>query len=325
MNEWAAYGRPYVYNHRNYKNGTYYMDFYLITGFLGAGKTTFLKNFIKSFSKQKVYLVVNEFGREGVDGTLLKELNAMMSEINNGSIFCACRLDKFEEELDKIISAQPDVVITEASGLSDPTNIKKVLSGYPSITYKGSICIADAAGFRRVVTTARVCPKQLSVSSLILINKTDLADEESIRETERQIRALSPFSHIRRTLRGGFQDEWLSLVTPEIDVSGDDNRKDLTLQKRDIKISPNMTEDQFFSLLRLLCEDTYRVKGFAEIGGKIYFADCTGPTVKAEVWSGSPPENTGHITALSGEGMNLRHIIKTMKEMYSGLVDVTAD
>ena len=67
---------------------------YLITGFLGAGKTTFLKNFIRLFPGQKIRLIVNEFGREGVDGALLTELDAFLTEIAGGSVFCACRMDQ---------------------------------------------------------------------------------------------------------------------------------------------------------------------------------------------------------------------------------------
>ena len=57
---------------------------YLITGFLGAGKTTFLKSFIRLFEGQRIQLIVNEFGREGVDGALLAELGAYLKEIAGG-------------------------------------------------------------------------------------------------------------------------------------------------------------------------------------------------------------------------------------------------
>ena len=75
------------------------MELYLITGFLGAGKTTFLKNFARQFAGRRLRLIINEFGRVGVDGTLLRELDAALDEISNGSIFCACRLDQFEAAL----------------------------------------------------------------------------------------------------------------------------------------------------------------------------------------------------------------------------------
>ena len=63
---------------------------YLITGFLGAGKTTFLKQFMKQFSSERMHIIVNEFGKEGIDGELLSELGIALDEINNGSIFCSC-------------------------------------------------------------------------------------------------------------------------------------------------------------------------------------------------------------------------------------------
>jgi len=69
---------------------------YLITGFLGAGKTTFLQKFVKLFPDKRIALIINEFGKSGVDGTLLQSLDIAMTEIDNGSIFCSCRVEQFE-------------------------------------------------------------------------------------------------------------------------------------------------------------------------------------------------------------------------------------
>ena len=122
---------------------------YLITGFLGAGKTTFLKQFMKQFSSERMHIIVNEFGKEGIDGELLSELGIALDEINNGSIFCSCRLDKFENVL----------IIVEASGLSDPTNVKKILNQrekFPGLEYMGCVCLLDARQFPKVYETAVV-------------------------------------------------------------------------------------------------------------------------------------------------------------------------
>lgn len=296
------------------------MDFYLVTGFLGAGKTTFLKKFVRLFPKQKIALVVNEFGREGVDGSLLEELHLTMREISNGSIFCSCRLDKFQEELERLLEHSPDLIITEASGLSDPTNIRRVLADYPQVAYRGSICLADSLNFQRVAGTARVCPKQLSVSSLVLLNKTDLVSEEQLRQVESAISALAPFAQIRRTSYGEFDPSWLSLISPNPEQEEAGSGRDLTLQKRDLLLSPAMSSTQCSSLLRLLCEDTYRMKGFLRLSDGMFLADCTGATVQLEPWPGIPPENTGHLTLLAGQGMNLRRTLKTAKELYGGLI-----
>ena len=87
------------------------MKLYLITGFLGSGKTTFLKNFVHQFDGRKLWLIINDFGKIGVDGELLQKVNAVKAEISNGSIFCACRLDKFQEALQQAIEDHPDVIL----------------------------------------------------------------------------------------------------------------------------------------------------------------------------------------------------------------------
>ena len=86
------------------------MELYLITGFLGAGKTTFLKNFARQFAGRRLRLIINEFGRAGVDGTLLRELDAALDEISNGSIFCACRLDQFEAALEQADFSRAEIL-----------------------------------------------------------------------------------------------------------------------------------------------------------------------------------------------------------------------
>ena len=193
------------------------MELYLITGFLGAGKTTFLKNFARQFAGRRLRLIINEFGRAGVDGTLLRELDAALDEISNGSIFCACRLDQFEAALEQAAAEAPDVVLVEASGLADPTNVRRVLAQFPAVSYQGSVCVADAARLEKVFSTARACPRQLAVSSLVLLNKTDLATEAQCAEAKALILRANPAARIRRTQLGRFEPEWLSLIVPDVD------------------------------------------------------------------------------------------------------------
>ena len=144
---------------------------YLITGFLGAGKTTFLKNFIRLFAGQKIQLIVNEFGKEGADGALLSDLGAFLQEISGGSVFCSCRLDQFEKVLRQSADVHADVILVEASGLSDPTGVRRLFGQtdrFPHITYMGGVCLIDAVRFPKLYATARTCVKQLRSSLLRL-------------------------------------------------------------------------------------------------------------------------------------------------------------
>ncbi len=289
------------------------MEFYLITGFLGAGKTTFLKNFIQLFAGKRIYLIINEFGTAGVDGTLLADMNATLAEINNGSIFCACRLDKFEDTLTAAAAEQPDVIITEASGLSDPTNIQRVLAHYPHIDYKGSVCLADSTRLERVYSTALVCPRQLSVASLILLNKTDLAAPEQLAKTETLVREANPAATVLPTTFGQIDTSWLAHLTPVLDLAEAAAQKDITLQKACLEIAENMPKEHLIRCLTQLSENCWRMKGFVRLAEGTFFVDCTGASISLTPWE-KPADNL--LVLLAGRGMPLRKAIKLAIQWY---------
>jgi G3E family GTPase len=293
------------------------IKFYLVTGFLGAGKTTFLKNFIRLLAPQRIHLIINEFGKAGVDGALLQDVGAVLDQINNGSIFCSCRLDKFEEALQQVLQTQPDAVIAEASGLSDPANIRHVLSSYPAISYQGSVCLADASRLEKVFSTARMCPRQIAVSSLVLLNKTDLASIEQCETAEQLILQANPAAHIERTQHGRIEPEWLAYITPVPNVEEAASARDITLQKASMLIAKTMPKEAMERCLAMLAEDTYRIKGLVTLKEGGFLVDCTGPVVQLLPWEG---ETTNRLTLLAGKGMPLRKAVKTAAEWYGGYI-----
>lgn len=299
------------------------MELYLITGFLGAGKTTFLRNFVRQFSQKRIYLIINEFGRTGIDGSLLREVDAMMAEINNGSIFCSCRLDQFEKVLEEAVTQKPDVILVEASGLSDPTNIQKILSSgdFSSIEYRGSICLVDACRFQRVVETAHMCRKQVAVSSLALINKTDLASREQIDRIRTQLLEINPGIRMVGTSFGSFEPQWLSLIQPEPVMDGAFATQDLTLQKACVRFTSSVTPVQLRGFLTLLGEETYRMKGFIKTCEGVFLADCVSSAIQLTPFAGEVEETEqGKLVLLAGKGMQLRKMLKQAKEWYGDTI-----
>lgn len=290
---------------------------YLVTGFLGAGKTTFLKNFIRLLAPQRIHLIINEFGKEGVDGALLRDVGAVLDQINNGSIFCSCRLDKFEDALQQVLQTQPDVVIAEASGLSDPTNIQRVLSSYPAISYQGSVCLADASRLYKVYDTARMCPRQIAVSSLVLLNKTDLASAEQCEMAKRLILQANPAAHIEHTRYGQIELGWLAFITPAMQVEEAAAARDITLQKASVLVANTMPKETMERCLAMLAEDTYRIKGLVTLKEGDFLVDCTGPVVQLLPWEG---ETTNRLTLLAGTGMPLRKAVKTAVKWYEEFI-----
>ena len=295
------------------------MELFLITGFLGAGKTTLIKELIGYFSDRKLYLIINEFGREGIDGALLSELGAAVDEICNGSIFCTCRIDQFEESLEKAVQDSPDVILVEASGLSDPTNIYKILSQerYSGINYRGGICLTDATRLHKVYDTARVVKKQISISDLILLNKTDKASPERIENARSLISEANNEAAVYPTTFGHIEPEMLKdLRLLRKEASEAENRVDLTQQKYLISVSREMNKRQIESFLSLIAEDTYRIKGILDLADGVYLVDCVGSFVKVTAYDSAMSAESNNLVVLSGKGMPTRQSIKKACEWY---------
>ena len=296
-------------------------DFYLITGFLGTGKTTLLKSLLPLFAGKRIRLIINEFGKVGLDGALMREYDADIAEIVNGSIFCVCRLDQFETALGEAIADVPDVILVETSGLSDPGAIRTILSQYETagaLRYRGAICLVDALRFQKVLETARACKKQLAVADLVLINKCDMVSEEACVEVERVLDGICLAPHVR-TFFGKISQEQLESLKPMDHAAIVDHRPDLTLQKEQLVIAPESTSSQVIRMLSLLAEDTYRMKGFLHLSDGRFLVDCVGAEVRVSPYRGYM-ENENCVTLLAGAGMPLRKSLKVLEQEFGTLV-----
>ncbi len=170
---------------------------YLITGFLGSGKTTFLNRIIKRFpSDKKLTLLVNEFGEVGVDGALVEGEDIDMMEISKGSIFCVCVKTDFIKGLYELNNkVRPDILLIESTGVANPTDLKRDLKlpiFNDRFEFKEQFCIIDAQHFLDAYNTYASIEKQIASSSVFIINKTDVATPETIAETKNVIKQFHP-------------------------------------------------------------------------------------------------------------------------------------
>lgn len=284
---------------------------YLITGFLGAGKTTFLRRFVRLFPERKIALVINEFGKNGVDGALLRDLEVALTEIDNGSIFCACKLEQFEHALRDILQENPDLIFVEASGLSDPTAVKGILSreAYSGLEYAGAICLVDGVRFHKLYETARVCRMQLAVSDMVLINKADKATREQLDRITEVVRAQRPDRPVHETVFGEFDPQWLSeLEQPVTEGPGEIHTRDVTLQKLSLTVR-GFERQELITFLKLFAEDTYRIKGFVSLPEGSFLVSCVGPLVELEPFGGEAA-NPDVLTVLYGNGLPAKKSIR---------------
>jgi G3E family GTPase len=170
---------------------------YLITGFLGSGKTTFLNRIIDKFPKdKKLTILMNEFGEIGIDGTLIEGEELDMMEISKGSIFCVCVKTDFIKGLYELNNTvQPDVLIIESTGVANPSDLKRDLKlpiFNDRFQFVEQFCVLDAAHFLDAYETYASLEKQIASSTVFIINKTDLAPIETINKVKKVVHEFHP-------------------------------------------------------------------------------------------------------------------------------------
>jgi len=188
---------------------------FLISGFLGSGKTTLLKHLLDNVPEgEKIAVLINEFGKAGVDGDVVCRDGLKVIEISRGSIFCACAKGDFLRSLFSLFrNYSPSILLIEASGASDTTDIKRdIVYGRLSEFYKfiGNICVVDAMRFESWLDLFNAVKKQIQAATNIVINKIDLVSAENLEKLRLHIRQMNPDAEITQTTYGNIP--WTVLI-----------------------------------------------------------------------------------------------------------------
>ena len=177
----------------------------IITGFLGSGKTTLLNHILQNQEGVKTAVLVNEFGEIGIDNELIVSTNAddTMVELSNGCVCCTINED-LVNAVYKILgkSEKFDYMVVETTGLADPLPVALTFLGTElrDMTRLDSIItLVDAANYSVDLFKSQAAHSQIVYSDIILLNKTDLADEAYLDLLEVKIRNLKKDARIIRT------------------------------------------------------------------------------------------------------------------------------
>jgi len=155
----------------------------LVTGFLGSGKTTLVKYLLKNMDAGlRIGIVQNEYASANIDTAELQMVDRTFEvlEVNNGSVFCVCLLGSFIESLaDFTDQYNPDLVMIEASGLSDPIAIAEILQHKKLVdrVYLSAVwCIIDGQNYHKVSKMNTRVERQVKIADRIILNKSDLIE-----------------------------------------------------------------------------------------------------------------------------------------------------
>ena len=172
------------------------MDLLLISGFLGSGKTTVVLSTIDEITKRKhkkVVVIVNDFGKIGIDGKVMEKYGLKVREMPSGCICCTLGSDLLTTLRDVAEAFKPDLVVIEPTGVADPEAIHSTLKLYvgPPIESTKIVIIVDAERYE-VISKAleRPLKNQLKAAQIIILNKMDRVKPEVLSDIEARIRAL---------------------------------------------------------------------------------------------------------------------------------------
>lgn len=247
---------------------------YVLTGFLGAGKTTFLKKVLEK-NQFKAGVIQNEFGKVSIDGEILSDEKVRMVEINRGSIFCSCLKLSFVEALAEIAKEELDFVFVESSGWGDPSNMKEILQAVemnaPGVfDFLGTICLIDGNNFVDQLDNSglETIERQLKHCHLAVVTKADLLSETEMTAVLDRVRKVNPKCQVTISRMGETDYDFMQTDLLQYQWSdGEETTNSEETKPKTIvmKYSKAKSTQELLNYLNVVKKDTYRIKGFFQL------------------------------------------------------------
>lgn len=183
----------------------------LISGFLGAGKTTFMKKLVaEAFQDEKVVIVENEFGEIGIDSGFLKDTGIQVSEINGGCVCCTLVGD-FTKNLHEVIKTyHPDRILVEPSGVAKLSDIEVSVLDVgktEDIKIGALVTIVNALKAKKQMKAfGEFFKDQIEHATAVVLSRTQKMDQDKLEDVVKEIKALN--------------DKAVVITTPWDDLSG---------------------------------------------------------------------------------------------------------
>ncbi|MBQ6333611.1 MAG: GTP-binding protein [Erysipelotrichaceae bacterium] len=197
------------------------INVYIVSGFLGAGKTTFIQKLLSEKKFERPMLLENEFGEVGVDGAFFDK-NLNIKEINNGCICCSLQGD-FEDALEEIEEMGVSDLIIEPSGVGKLSEIINVVKADPDFRIVSHICIVDVKTCRKYhLNFKEYFNDQVAAANALILSHTDVADEETIEKASDIARELNEEAQIVSEPIGDMPiEELLNIIVSGGDIMPD--------------------------------------------------------------------------------------------------------
>ena len=195
----------------------------ILTGFLGSGKTTLLNRILTEEHGRRIAVIENEFGEVGIDQALVINADEEVFEMSNGCICCTVRgdlirvLNNLNKRRDKF-----DYVLVETTGLADPGPVAQTFFMDDDLREEyaldGIVTLVDAAHIEQQLGRSDESTEQIAFADVLVLNKTDLVNDESLDRLEIRLRDMNRMARVVRSERANVAvDTVLNLSAFDLD------------------------------------------------------------------------------------------------------------
>ena len=173
----------------------------IVCGMLGAGKTTFIGQFVREI-KGKTVVLVNDFGKAGIDGEIFSAAGIESIELPSGCVCCTLKFDLITTIRKIMENFSPDHLLIEPSGVAAPSGVLEALSSLPvqQVTVVGIVDATEFLELSDAEAFGRFFEDQIENSDVVLINKTDLVEQETVEQTVLAVERMNPGAIVYRTV-----------------------------------------------------------------------------------------------------------------------------
>jgi G3E family GTPase len=244
----------------------------VISGFLGAGKTTLVNHLLSQNQHYKIGVVVNEFGEVGIDGQLIVSEQEALIEINNGCVCCTVRADLVAsvKEMLELAGDRLDRLIIETSGLADPAPVLQTFLADPDlrtrVELESVVTVIDALHLSGQLND-EIVREQIAFADTLILNKTDLVSQDKLASIRNQVRLINRTATVVQTnhsqvsvdaLLGTkrFSLPNLLMIEPDIlEDEGHDHEHDASISSCSVVTSGALDPDRFNRWINQLVND----------------------------------------------------------------------
>jgi G3E family GTPase len=178
----------------------------VVSGMLGAGKTTFIGNLLRG-ARERAVVLVNDFGALGIDGEVFSAGGVEAVELPSGCVCCTLKFDLITT-VERVLAAfAPEHLVVEPSGVASPSGVLEALASarVGPVTVVGLVDATEFLELQRAEMYGTFFLDQIVNADVVLVNKADLAGEALARETAAAIEEINPRALVVRTVQAGLE------------------------------------------------------------------------------------------------------------------------